>query len=267
MKNDKLTWKEQLLYGNSRLGIYRYDTLPPVSPAVVTEDGTYVTDSIMSGRINYELVNHLSNVIGVISDKKHGIVSSTDSTKTAYYAAEVLSVQDYYPFGMAMAGRGISGPGCHEVVEDLTEVKASSNLDSGAVQDGLEVNHNGVRWGRMTTTSTITLYNQAVKMTNGGSSDGVLAIVPISQVEPNTTYVMEFDITEKSSGISYFSCQAHSSGNDQYRATTRKTGLGHHSVLVTTPATPITFFPVTDHFQCCNFRHLFCSRQLCAAEI
>ena len=49
----------------------------------------------------YELKNHLGNVLGVVSDLKFG--ENPDSSLRYY--AQLLSVGDYYPFGMEMVGR------------------------------------------------------------------------------------------------------------------------------------------------------------------
>jgi hypothetical protein len=56
------------------------------------------SDWYLTGSRDYKLTNHLGNVLSVITDKKIG-VSSGGST-IDYYRAEVLSQQDYYPFGM-----------------------------------------------------------------------------------------------------------------------------------------------------------------------
>jgi RHS repeat-associated protein len=53
--------------------------------------------------MSYELSNHLGNVLSVISDKKIGL--PLNDTTVAYYVAEVLSQNDYYPGGMMMPGR------------------------------------------------------------------------------------------------------------------------------------------------------------------
>jgi RHS repeat-associated protein len=52
------------------------------------------------GEKQYELTNHLGNVLAVISDKK-----LADNTP------DVVSTSDYFPFGMAMPGRTFSGDG------------------------------------------------------------------------------------------------------------------------------------------------------------
>jgi RHS repeat-associated protein len=51
----------------------------------------------------YELKNHLGNVLATVSDKKLGY-SSNDST-VDYYNPDIVSAQDYYPFGMLQPGR------------------------------------------------------------------------------------------------------------------------------------------------------------------
>ena len=64
---------------------------------LAANDENYTMDSVYShtlGLKNYELTNHLGNVLAVVSDEKQSAI-----------AAEVLSVSDYYPFGMEMPGR------------------------------------------------------------------------------------------------------------------------------------------------------------------
>ena len=63
--------EEHYLYGSSRLGLRK-----------------------PSGEKNYELTNHLGNVLAVVSD-----------TKNADGTANVVNATDYYPFGMHMPGR------------------------------------------------------------------------------------------------------------------------------------------------------------------
>jgi RHS repeat-associated protein len=52
---------------------------------------------ILLGKKQYELSNHLGNVLAVVSDKK------LYHPKTGWMA-QVLTAQDYYPFGMTMGG-------------------------------------------------------------------------------------------------------------------------------------------------------------------
>ncbi len=99
-------WQEQHLYGSSRLGMMRYGGAIPAAAAVVNSSVTTLVDSVLYGRVQYELSNHLGNVLAVVSDKKIGVSSLSDSSLTDHYVAEVLSLQDYYAFGMGMPGRG-----------------------------------------------------------------------------------------------------------------------------------------------------------------
>ncbi|HEU4609518.1 MAG TPA: RHS repeat-associated core domain-containing protein, partial [Chitinophagaceae bacterium] len=127
-----LDWSEQHLYGSSRLGIWHYDKAVPAAPAAVLQD------SLSIGSTAYELTNHLGNVLSSISDKKIGV--SSNSSTVDYYAAEVLSQNDYYPFGMTMPGRSYNNGNYRygfNGKEKLDEIKGVGNsLDFGArIQD------------------------------------------------------------------------------------------------------------------------------------
>jgi RHS repeat-associated protein len=94
---DYVDWSEQHLYGDRRLGVWSYGKAMPgleLSPGY---------DSMMVGSSQYELGNAVGNIVATISDKKTG-VSSNNST-VDYYKAEVISQNDYYPFGMLMPNR------------------------------------------------------------------------------------------------------------------------------------------------------------------
>ncbi len=70
--------------------------------APVVGDNNFLYDSLTFGSRIYELSNYLGNVLSTISDKKIG----NDSSGTVnYYIAEVLSQNDYYPFGKIQPGR------------------------------------------------------------------------------------------------------------------------------------------------------------------
>jgi RHS repeat-associated protein len=73
---------EQPVYGSSRLGTYRGG-----SHKLMRRQGTK----------NFELSNHLGNVLSVITDN---LRMATDSTW-----ADVVNANDYYAFGMSMPGR------------------------------------------------------------------------------------------------------------------------------------------------------------------
>ena len=91
--NDSVTWREQSIFGSSRLGLYKADTL--------VNKGLTVISKLYEGKRNYELTNHLGNVMVVINDRK----ADTTIGVNKGYNAVVISAVDYYPFGMAIDSR------------------------------------------------------------------------------------------------------------------------------------------------------------------
>ncbi|AXY74707.1 hypothetical protein D3H65_12250 [Paraflavitalea soli] len=223
---------ERSIYGSSRLGVYT--AVQPVDngPADTRQSDTAID---RRGLKLYELSNHLGNVLATISDRKQGIITASGDTVASYYYADVRSAQSYYPFGMIMPGRNATTTDCKEELQNNVVELVTNDLNSGVTINGTDIYQNGVRWAPLNT-ATISYTNNAIRVDNGGgSSDGVVAYLPGSAVEANTTYVIEFDITDKSSGITYFGCQAHTPTNDVYRVTTQKFGTGHHAILFTSP--------------------------------
>jgi RHS repeat-associated protein len=114
------------LYGSSRLGVWRpdrevettgwelFDTDP------MTGTGGGIAGGWERGRVQFELSNHLGNVLVTISDVRipvlmpEGIELCDDPVHPAcyrpidYYLPQVLTANDYYPFGMIMPGRKYS---------------------------------------------------------------------------------------------------------------------------------------------------------------
>ncbi len=80
--------------------------LPEKSVISVSTDSKQREQGYLGKQI-FELSNHLGNVLATITDKKLQV--STNTTSTAYFEADVQSVQDYYAFGMQMPGRKLSG--------------------------------------------------------------------------------------------------------------------------------------------------------------
>ncbi|MEO5684262.1 MAG: RHS repeat-associated core domain-containing protein [Chitinophagaceae bacterium] len=95
------TWDEQHLYGSSRLGMWK----PGITvPAVLNPS----TGAVQVGSKFFELTNHLGNVMAVISDKKIAVPDASEPKVTDHYTAELISANDYTPFGMQMVGRNYS---------------------------------------------------------------------------------------------------------------------------------------------------------------
>ncbi len=98
---------EKHIYGSSRPGVDYWSEPVDVSPYDMNwlNSGTR---TYRRGWKNYELSNHLGNVLVTITDKKYGVPISGD-TLIDYYLADDIQVQDYYPFGMRMPNRGAGG--------------------------------------------------------------------------------------------------------------------------------------------------------------
>lgn len=103
----KLTKIESDLYGSSRLGLNLLSVNIQDSAAVNAETivglgSGFYTNFTRGGKI-FELTNHLGNVLTTVSDKRWWQSGSA--------VADVVSSQEYYPFGMLMPGRGFSSGG------------------------------------------------------------------------------------------------------------------------------------------------------------
>ena len=94
-----LNLTEQHMYGSSRLGIINRN---------VSCSAAFVKPSIINftrGNKFFELSNHLQNVLVTVSDKKIGVDVAPQDGIIDYYNADVVTANDYYPFGMQMPGR------------------------------------------------------------------------------------------------------------------------------------------------------------------
>ena len=101
LKRDVLTLEEIDIYGSSRLGLLKPNL--QMYPSVQAENKDF------EGKKNYELANHLGNVLAVISDRKKG--TGNTSGNYAYFDAVTISATDYFPFGMSMPGRSVNTEG------------------------------------------------------------------------------------------------------------------------------------------------------------
>ena len=87
-KSGDLRLSEQHLYGAKRLGMRSSNLL------VATTNSHNGEQEDNSAEKRYELTNHLGNVLAVVSGEK-----------TEDGSAQILSLTDYYPYGMEMDGR------------------------------------------------------------------------------------------------------------------------------------------------------------------
>lgn len=127
---NEISLTERDIYGSSRLGIEKLNLIlatrtyikivtpkPTSSLADVdyskaggVESATYTAawDEINytrnTGDKNYELSNHLGNVMNIVTDRKLLPFGHVGTTVTSY-VPDVVMFADYYPFGMLMPGR------------------------------------------------------------------------------------------------------------------------------------------------------------------
>lgn len=108
---------ERNLYGSSRLGVLNLAADAKTLPQVLATTGYGV--NFVRGNKYYELSNHLGNVLSTVSDKKIAVddrtydstgtkLNSTPDGKIDYYTADVITANDFYPFGMLQPGRKYS---------------------------------------------------------------------------------------------------------------------------------------------------------------
>ncbi len=224
---------ETHLYGSSRLGIVRALTTATNSISLGSW-GTGYSSTFTRGEKLFELSNHLGNVLVTVSDRK--LAQSTSGTSIDYYLPDIASAQDYYPFGMQKEGRGDAE--CREELRDTIQTVISSDLNSGVSNNGIYYSQNNAQWSTFNSNfGAAYLQNQAMRVEATNSVNGLHVEVSSAYLQSNTTYVMEFDITEKSAGINGFFCQVLSTTEQPYRVSTQKTGTGHYTLLFTTTAT------------------------------
>jgi YD repeat-containing protein len=126
---DALELEESQIYGSSRLGIDLRKGEGILSSVTYTlfgtqngeyQKGQVVVSSSLPGSVirqwnrklgykNYELSNHLGNVLVTISDRKLP-VQGNPLTLVGKYLADVVATNDYSAFGAPMVGRGFNSP-------------------------------------------------------------------------------------------------------------------------------------------------------------
>jgi RHS repeat-associated protein len=100
------------VFGSDRLGVYAHAT-PILRNAFLNNALTNVSTTTQlfhrtPGYKQYELKDHLGNVRSVITGIKVGVyLAATNTPGAAFYVADVVSENDYYPFGMLMTVHAI----------------------------------------------------------------------------------------------------------------------------------------------------------------
>ena len=137
VNNGQLTQREVHLYGSSRLGLWQanrnVESSTPVSttamPYLPNTQGQTITRR--RGEKVYELTNHLGNVLVTITDKRVEVAEEEEMSKRHHYEADVVTAQDYYPFGMQMPERNYQANNSYRYgfngKENDNEIKGEGN--------------------------------------------------------------------------------------------------------------------------------------------
>jgi RHS repeat-associated protein len=96
--------KEQDIFGSSRIGL----NLP--EKEIIGATSSALTYHVL-GKRQYELSNHLGNVLSIITDRKIPVEDSGSPGTIEYSIADVASAQDYSAFGVKLYGRGFEFSG------------------------------------------------------------------------------------------------------------------------------------------------------------
>ncbi|MGV6861484.1 MAG: NucA/NucB deoxyribonuclease domain-containing protein, partial [Putridiphycobacter sp.] len=132
---NNLYLSERNIYGSSRVGMEQVEQIIATSAPgqinlINNENPTVNHYNQLIGDKRYELSNHLGNVLEVITDRKLPV--SDDQVTVDYYTADVISQNDYYPFGMLLpnrhedAGRYKYGFQGQEKDDEVSSVEGSS---------------------------------------------------------------------------------------------------------------------------------------------
>ena len=165
-----------------------YRANPILKQALASKSGYYIY-----GSREYELTNHLGNVLVTVNDKKLGVSSNNNTVD--YFNPQVASAQDYYPFGMLQPGRSVNVSGYRygfNGKENDNEVKGEGNQqDYGArIYDS--------RFGRWLSLGPLMKNTPALSPYNAfenspltlGDPDGKDAIVRVVEIKGKRTLII-----------------------------------------------------------------------------
>ena len=103
-KRDTVRLKEWDIYGSTRIG--EVDTvLRMQKPKVGYGPMDSLRIAYLEGQRQYELTNHLGNVLATVDDRKLPIDTTITPNVANYYLANILNAQDYYVYGGLQPGR------------------------------------------------------------------------------------------------------------------------------------------------------------------
>lgn len=161
-----------------------------LQPWASTYVGATHMQSIL-GQKQYEVTDHLGNVMITASDKKYPIVDMSDSSILAYHA-ELPSTYDYYPFGMLMPGRYTQDTTtqCATVTQTIQVPQVTTVQDDWQVATTLgSANIGSVSFNQITFTTDNANDAISVDMANTGLLKENTTVFTVASISSGVTYM------------------------------------------------------------------------------
>ena len=159
-QQNNYTLTERNIYGSNRLGNNNEPVEMIAAPPIDTSKYVHYV-----GHRQYELSNHLGNVMSVISDRK--IARDTSANDTVdYYEPDVLLTFDYSPFGAPLHARSFTKEVCHDTTFTMTQEDLNTNFDDGTTQG----------WQALSTTPILSVVNSKLRVQKQGGGSGQLGV-------------------------------------------------------------------------------------------
>jgi RHS repeat-associated protein len=135
------------------------------------------------GARQYELSNHLGNVLAVISDRKYA--RDIDNTgEIDYYEPDVLVTYDYSPFGVILKDRNFEKQICEEQLVTNTLTVENNPFNATSIDGWLPL-------GSLPTNNTVSNVSNTLRIAKGNNSSGGSLLgakkdLVITSLEPHT---------------------------------------------------------------------------------
>src|SRR5690554_4798873 len=235
---------ERNIYGSSRLGTLK----DPVNMFNAEPLQSY---GILGNR-NYELSNHLGNVLTVISDIKYPL--SDDNTTISGYEVGISNIFDYSPFGAPLDGRTIDNIFHHPSQNNGSQTPAdtveiyNNNFDNPpatgspyySTEVTLDAHLSNTNW--TSSTGAFTNYNSS-----GAGSGKSIAITTASADTAYLTLAMDVDSGYELDITSYsFAHRSSATGYDSYTLVVNGIEIGSGSIYVASSGSTLQSTGVVD---------------------
>ncbi len=138
-----LVQSEMHLYGSSRLGMATQHLAADTGFNLSNGFGSITGRIFTRGEKFFELSNHLGNVLATVSDRRIQVDANSDGTVDSY-KADIVSANDYYPFGMLMPGRKYSIANANYRY-GFNGKEKDNDIENSAQDYGMRI-YDGMRW-------------------------------------------------------------------------------------------------------------------------